>query len=75
MADEAYYAAMERRIETLLGALGAVGAVTATLGWGLRAGIGFAAGAALCWLNFRWLRQGAMALTQLGLAQADASAV
>jgi len=42
---------------------------------GMRAAEGAAAGAALCWLNFRWLRQGAATVIGLGLAQAGAETV
>ena len=42
----------------------------AFIGWGKRAGEGAAIGAALCWLNFRWLRQGADGVIKLGMAQA-----
>jgi ATP synthase I subunit len=60
--SEAYYAAVERRIEWLTLLLGAIGSPVA--GWlgGWRAGLGFAFGAALAWLNFRWLEQGIGAL-------------
>jgi ATP synthase I chain len=73
--DEAQSAAIERRIEYLILGLGAGIAIGSAFGWGLRAGAGAAIGTALCWLNFRWLRQGAMALMQLGLAQAGAETV
>ena len=41
------------------------------VGWGYRWswGIGVAIGAALAWLNFRWLKQGLDALTQTIVAQ------
>ncbi|HEY6466295.1 MAG TPA: ATP synthase subunit I [Candidatus Acidoferrales bacterium] len=64
--------AMVRRIEALIPLIGAVGASVAAIGWGRRAAAGMAVGAALCWLNFRWLRQGADGVIKLGLAQAGA---
>jgi hypothetical protein len=68
--DEAEYAAIERRIDRFLLGLGAAFTLGAVIGWGIRAGAGAAVGTALCWLNFRWLRQGAAALIRLGQAQA-----
>ena len=75
MANEAEYAAIERRIERFLVGLGVAMTLGALVGWGVRAGAGAAAGTALCWVNFRWLRQGAGALIRLGQAQADAAKV
>jgi len=72
MADESEYAAIERRIELFLIGLGAAMTIGAAIGWGLRAAAAAAAGTALCWLNFRWLRRGAAGLIRLGHAQADA---
>jgi ATP synthase I chain len=70
METESDYAAIERRLEYFLLGAGAAMTAGAAIGWGARAGVGAAAGTAICWLNFRWLRQGAAALVQLGLAQA-----
>ena len=70
MADDAAYAAIERRLEKFLVSVGVAVTIGAGMGWGLRAAEGAAAGTALCWLNFRWLRQGAAALIRLGQAQA-----
>ena len=64
------HGAFERRIEALIPLIGAVVAIAALIGWGHRAALGAAVGAALCWLNFRWLRQGAEGVIKLGLAQA-----
>jgi ATP synthase I chain len=69
METESDYAAIERRLEYFLLASGAAMTVGAAIGWGARAGVGAAAGTVICWLNFRWLRQGAAALVRLGLAQ------
>jgi ATP synthase I chain len=68
--DNSHYAAIERRIEGFLIALGAAMTAGAAIGWGVRAGAGAAVGTALCWLNFRWLRQGAAALIRLSQAMA-----
>lgn len=68
--DESHYALIEHRIELLLIALGVAMAVGAGIGWGLRAAEAAVVGTALCWLNFRWLRQGAAALIRVGQAQA-----
>jgi uncharacterized membrane protein YvlD (DUF360 family) len=68
-ADEAFYAAAERRIDFLTLGIGAAGAVCAGMLWGGRAGGGLAAGAALSWINFRWMKQGVNALARLSTAQ------
>jgi hypothetical protein len=70
--NDAEYAAIEHRIERFLVGLGAAIMIGAGIGWGLRAAEAAAVGTALCWLNFRWLRQGAAALIRLGQAQSDA---
>lgn len=70
MAADAESLAIERRIERLIVALGAVIVIAAEIGWGRWAAVSAAVGSVLCWLNFRWLRQGAAALMRLGLAQA-----
>jgi ATP synthase I chain len=74
-ADRTDYAAIERRIEMLIAVIGLLAAAGAAIGWGKRAALGTAIGAALCWLNFRWLRQGADGVIKLGLAQAGAENV
>jgi len=75
METESAFAAIERRLEYFLVGAGAAMSLGAAVGWGLRAGIGAAAGTLVCWLNFRWLRQGAAALVRLGLAQAGVEQV
>ena len=62
MLSEAFYKAVELRIEKLTVAVGAVSALYAAERWGWRVGAGVAAGAAISWLNFRWLDQGVTAL-------------
>ena len=68
-------AAIEMRLEAFLVAVGLAVAIGAAIGWGLRAGASAAAGGALSWLNFRWLRQGAAGVMKLGLAQTGAEIV
>jgi ATP synthase I subunit len=67
--------AVERRLEYFLLACGALMTAIAAIGWGIRSGEGAALGTAMCWLNFRWLKQGAAAVIRLGMAQAGAEAV
>lgn len=70
MVDDSESVSVELRIERFIILLGAVMTLMAVIGWGRRAGEGAGVGAALCWLNFRWLRQGATGVIRLGLAQA-----
>jgi ATP synthase I chain len=70
MADEPEHIAIERRIERAIAVIGVAAAIVAWIGWGVRSGLGATFGAAICWLNFRWLRQGAEGVIRLGLAQA-----
>lgn len=74
MSDAASQA-VERRLEYFLIGSGALMAVISGIGWGIRAAEGAAIGTALCWLNFRWLKQGANAVIQTGIAQAGAEVV
>lgn len=75
IVTESDCAAIERRLELFLVGAGVAMTFGAAVGWGARAGIGAACGTLVCWLNFRWLRQGAAALVQLGLAQTDVEKV
>jgi hypothetical protein len=70
MVDDLESVAIERRIERLILFAGLAMTLGAAIGWGVRATEGTAIGTVLCWLNFRWLRQGATGVIQLGLAQA-----
>ena len=74
-AEEDFYWTAERRIEWLTLGLGATAALGAALGYGWRAALGLALGAALAWLNYRWLKQGVDVLARLAAAQAEASRV
>lgn len=75
MTNDAESTAIERRIERFLLILGAAMTLGSGIGWGTRAAESAAIGTALCWLNFRWLRQGAAGLMRLGMAQAGAETV
>lgn len=55
------------RIRKLIAALGTVGTVAAFLWRGWPAGVGFALGAVISWLNFRWLHQIVDALSGKGV--------
>jgi hypothetical protein len=69
---ESFYASTEQRIEVLTVALGLAGTGFAVVRWGWRAGAGVALGAAVAWLNFRWLKQGVGALVKVSTGQAGA---
>jgi hypothetical protein len=71
-ADDAFYAAAERRIEYLTLAIGAITTIAAAIIWGWRVSAGVASGAALSWINYRWLKQGVATLARLSTAQAGA---
>ena len=73
--NDAASQAVERRLEYFLIGSGALMAAISGIGWGIRAAEGAAIGTALCWLNFRWLKQGANAVIQTGIAQAGAEVV
>jgi hypothetical protein len=69
--SDSTYVAAEHRIEWMTLAFGLGGAATVLVRWGWRAGVGVAIGAALAWLNFRWLKQGVAALVKISTAQAN----
>lgn len=71
MEPDSFYAAAEQRIERLTLWLGLAGAVFAFLRWGWQSGVGLALGAALTWVNFRWLKQGIATLVKISTAQAS----
>jgi len=49
---------VQRRVEWLIAGFGLVGTVFVAMRWNARSAAGFALGAALSWLNYRWLKQG-----------------
>jgi ATP synthase I chain len=67
----ARYQRSESWIAHLTLILGATAALLVGLIYSSRWGIGLMIGAGLAWLNFRWLRQGADALTETVAAQRD----
>jgi len=69
--SDSIYVAAEHRIEWMTLAFGLAGAVFVLLCWGWRPAAGVALGAALAWLNFRWLKQGVTALVKVSTAQAN----
>jgi hypothetical protein len=69
--SESMYVAAEHRIEWMTLAFGLAGALFVLIRWGWRPGAGVALGAALAWLNFRWLKQGVTALVKISTAQAN----
>jgi hypothetical protein len=70
-----FYTAAERRIEYYAAAIGAVGAVVALTFWGWRAGVGVAGGAAISWLNYRWMRLGVATMANVTKAQSSGGSV
>jgi len=75
IAEDPESVAVERRIEQFILVAGIALTAGAAAGWGRRPAEGAAIGTALCWLNFRWLRQGAQGVIRLGLAQAGVETV
>jgi small-conductance mechanosensitive channel len=69
--DISRYLASERRISWLTLLLGALAALPVGYFHGWRWGSGILIGAALAWLNFRWLKEGLDALTEAATAQAE----
>ena len=68
--DDGFYSAAERRIEYFALGIGIAGAAISGFRWGGRAAAGFAAGAVLSWINYRWMKQGVGTLARLSVAQA-----
>ncbi len=68
--SDSIYVSAEHRIEWMTLAFGLAGAAFTMARWGWRPGAGVALGAALAWLNFRWLKQGVSALVKVSTAQA-----
>ncbi len=69
-SDITRYLLSEKRISQLTLILGAVGAIPVGYFHGWRWGLGIFIGAALAWLNFRWLQKGLDALAASSMAQA-----
>jgi ATP synthase I chain len=64
------YRQSEARISHFTLALGIAAGIPVAILFSWRWGLGILVGAALAWLNFRWLRQGLDALTSAATAQA-----
>jgi hypothetical protein len=75
MPNEPFGTATLRRIEWLTLALAALGAAWAGRRWGWRGSAGLAIGAALSWINFRWLKGSVQAFGRAATAQAGAENV
>ena len=73
--SDAFYVSAERRVEWLTALLGLAGAAVAYGRWGWPAGAGVGLGAALTWLNFRWLKLGISALVKVSVSQANTERV
>jgi len=67
--------ATKRRIERWTLLAGALGTVAAGSFAGLLSAAGVALGAALAWINFRWLKQGLAAFEEVSRQQAGAARV
>lgn len=52
---------MVERVNRSMVLIGAIGVAIAAFGWGMAGAIGFAAGSAISFLNFRWLSKLALA--------------
>lgn len=65
-SERTLYARAERRIEWLTMVLGAIGAVVLLVVASGRTAAGFAAGALLSYLNFRWIKEMVTALVEAG---------
>lgn len=65
-SESAFYARAERRIEWLTISLGGIVSLVLLLGAGWRVGVGFAVGALLSFLNFRWIKEMVDALVRAG---------
>ncbi len=65
---QAFGGATLRRIEWLTIVLGAMGACWGTWRWGLRGGAGLGLGAALSWINFRWLKASVQAFGSVAVS-------
>ena len=74
MPDEVFGDATLRRVEWLTLTLGGVGTAVAVWRWGWRGALGVALGAALSWLNFRWLKGGVQAFGKAATEQAGTQA-
>jgi hypothetical protein len=75
VSDTVSISRAERRIEYLTIFLGAAAALFACLIWGGHAALAVAFGAVLSWLNYRWVRAGVNAVSDLAREQRRAEKV
>ena len=75
MSKEPFGTATLRRIEWLTLGLAALGTAWAGRRWGWRGSVGLALGAALSWINFRWLKGSVQAFGRAATTQAGADPV
>lgn len=69
-AADSFYTTAQRRVEIFTLALGAAATLYCGFRWGGRAAAGLAVGAALSWVNYRWLRQAVEAMGMTARAPA-----
>jgi small-conductance mechanosensitive channel len=69
--DDSFYRHSESRISQLTLVFGALAALPVAYFHGWRWGIGIFIGAALAWVNFRWLQQGLDALTEASFSRVN----
>src|SRR5579863_4214650 len=75
MAGEPFGTAALHRIEWLTLVLGGLGTAWAGWRWGWRGSAGLAAGAAISWVNFRWLKGSVQSFGRAATAQAGSQTV
>jgi hypothetical protein len=72
-AGDDFYARSLERIQTMMLVLGAAALVTAFIFFGWRIAIGFALGATIAYVNFRWLKKVVAALADLTIGTGTAA--
>jgi ATP synthase I subunit len=73
--DEAFSRTAQQRVEYWTLALGAAGALVSGFAWGWAESGALGLGAALSWLNYRWLKQGVAAFAAAAATQSGAEKV
>jgi len=73
--ESSFGASSLRRIEYWTAGFAIAGALFAAARWDWLQSVGVLAGAAIAWLNYRWLKQGVGSLAALATAQAGAEKV
>lgn len=62
VADSSFGLRVQGRVEWIAFGIGIAATLFVGVRWGIRYATGFAAGATLSWLNYRWLRQGVLTI-------------